>query len=353
MYYFVTASKDSTIYLQQPTQNTGRDEILEVSKTYYGNLKDVSHTLIKMDTTALSSSIASGEVTMSSAHLILNESEGSEIPTDYTIYAYPISQSWDMGIGTRFDEISTDGVSWGKRNTSTNWLGNGFASGTSGSFNGKGGTWYTGSASSQSFTYETSDINLNVLPSLTSWIAGTIPNEGWIIKHDSAKENDTVDYGQLKFFSKETNTIYQPKLRIGWDDSSFITGSLTSLTADDINVTFKKLKTTYKRGSKPTIRVFGREKYPLKTYTNTYSYTDVKFLPSTTYYQIKDIVTGEVVVPFNDDFTKVSCDSKGNYFKLNLNNFEYNRDYYIEIKTVRSGVVEYFIDKDLTFTVEK
>ena len=28
MYHFVTASKDSTIYLQQPKQNTGFDEIL-------------------------------------------------------------------------------------------------------------------------------------------------------------------------------------------------------------------------------------------------------------------------------------------------------------------------------------
>ena len=50
MYYFVTASKDASIYLQQPTQNTGLDEILEVSKTYYGNLKDISRSLIKFDT---------------------------------------------------------------------------------------------------------------------------------------------------------------------------------------------------------------------------------------------------------------------------------------------------------------
>ena len=32
MYYFVTASKDASIYLQQPKQNTGFDEIHEVSK---------------------------------------------------------------------------------------------------------------------------------------------------------------------------------------------------------------------------------------------------------------------------------------------------------------------------------
>ncbi len=352
MYYFVTASKDASIYLQQPTQNTGFDEILEVSKTYYGNLKDISRSLIKFNTNAISQSIVSGEITMSSAELILKECESSEIPVDYTIYAYPVSQSWDMGIGTRFDEISTDGCSWNKR-TTVDWLGSNFASGTTGSFNGKGGTWYTGSSASQTFSYETADVEMNVLTPLRSWISGSLPNEGWIIKHDTSKENDTTDYGQLKFFSKETNTIYQPKIRIGWDDSSHTTGSLTQLTAEDIIVTFKRLKTRYKRGSKPTIRVYGRERYPLKTYTNEYAYTDVKYLPSTTYYQIKDIVTGEVVVPFNDNYTKVSCDSSGNYFTLNLSNFEYNRDYYIEIKTVRSGVVEYFVDKDLTFTVEK
>tara|TARA_Y100000389_G_scaffold105114_1_gene101988 strand:+ start:300 stop:1358 length:1059 start_codon:yes stop_codon:yes gene_type:complete len=351
MYYFVTSSKDSTIYLQQPTQNTGLDEALEVSKVYYGNLKDTARTLIKFETTNLSSSIASGEVTMSSADLILKEYESSEIPIDYTIYAYPVSQSWDMGIGTRFDEISSDGVSWLTR-TSEKWLGTGYSTGTTGSFNGNGGTWYTGSAASQSFSYETSDIEMDVLSSMNSWISGTLPNEGWIIKHDSSKENDTEDYGQLKFFGKETNTIYQPKIRIGWDDSSFSTGSLTELTSDDIHVTFKRLKARYKIGSSPIIRVFGREKFPLKTYANKHSYTDVYYLPSTTYYQIKDIVTGEVVIPFNDDYTKVSCDSKGNYFKLNLTNFEYNRDYYIEIKTIRDGVVEYFGDKDLTFTVE-
>ena len=352
MYYFVTASKDTTIYLQQPTQNTGFDEILEVSKTYYGNLKDNARTLIKFDTAPISQSIVSGEITMSSAELILKECESNEVPTDYTIYAYAVSQSWDMGIGTRFDNISTDGCSWEKRTTES-WLGTGLAPGTTGSLNGKGGTWYTGSAASQSFSYESTDIEMDVLTPLTSWVSGSIPNEGWIIKHSSAKENDTEDYGQLKFFSKETNTIYQPKLRIGWDDSSFSTGSLSALTADDIHITFKRLKVRYKRGSKPTIRVFGREKYPLKNYTNQYAYTDVYYLPSTTYYQIKDIVTDEVVVPFNDDYTKVSCDSNGNYFKLNLSNFEYNRDYYIEIKVNRSGVIEYFADKDLTFTVEK
>ena len=354
MYQFVTASKDASIYLQQPSQNTGLDEILEVSKTYYGSLKDIAHSVIKFETDSLSQSIASGEVTMSSAELILKECESSEIPIDYTIYAYAVTQSWEMGIGTRFDDITTDGVSWNSVNTGQDWLSlEEHSSDTTGSFNGKGGTWFTGSFSTQSFSYESSDIEMDVKTTMDEWIAGTLPNEGFILKHDTLLENDTNDYGQLKFFSKETNTIYQPKLRIGWDDSSFSTGSLTELTSDDIHVTFKRLKTRYKRGSKPTIRVFGREKYPLKTYTNQYSYIDVYFLPATTYYQIKDVLSDEIVIPFEDDYTKVSCDSSGNFFKLDLTNWEYNRDYYIQIKTNRDGVIEYFEDKDLTFTIEK
>ena len=58
MIYFLTASKDASVYLQQPDQNTGLDEVLEVSKVYYGNLKDVSRALLKFETNHLSASVA-------------------------------------------------------------------------------------------------------------------------------------------------------------------------------------------------------------------------------------------------------------------------------------------------------
>jgi len=246
MYSFVTASKDATIYLQQPSQNTGRDEILEISKTYYGNLKDVANSLIKFDTDTLSTKITSGEVTMSEATLILREAESDEIPLDYTIFAHPVSGSWEMGIGTRFDDITSEGVTWENRSTSKDWLVGSYESGVTGSLNGKGGTWYTGSQSTQSFSYESTDIFMDVLEPFNSWLSGSLPNEGFILKHSNEFENNTNDYGQLKFFSKETNTIYQPKVRIGWDDSVFTTGSLPELTSDDIQVTFKRLKSVYK-----------------------------------------------------------------------------------------------------------
>jgi len=345
MYTFYKAQKDATLYLLQPDQNTGRDEILEINKTYVLGQRDVSRPLIKFDISEISSSLFNGDITASSVDMLLKECESSEVPIEYEVIAYPVSQSWDMGIGTKFDDISTENVTWNNRETDVFW--------NSGSaLIDAGGTWYSEYSSSVTVAYETQDLSFDILPILNLWMTNTIPNEGLILKLDSTLENNTTAYGSLKYFSRETNTIYQPKIRIGWDDSTFITGSLPELVADDIKVTFKRLKSHYKVDSQPIIRVFGREKYPLKTYTNEYAYNDVSYLPSTTYYQVRDAQTHEIIIPFSE-YSKVSCNGDGNFLKLNLKNWETNRSYYIEIKTDRDGVVEFFSDDNLTFTVEK
>jgi len=314
-YYFLTASKDATVYLQQPNQNTGLDEILEVSKVYYGNVKDVSHALLKFDVGFLSQSLYNGTIGMTDARLLLKESQTEEIPLEYTIYANPISGSWEMGIGTRFDTITTKGVTWNYRegDTKLNWL------------------------------------------DKTGSLNGGIPNDGLMLKFANSTlfpeniESNTQDYGILRLFSKETFTIYQPKIRIGWDDQSFITGSLSALNSNDIKVGVKSFKSEYKKNSIPKIRVVGRELYPVKTFTNSFAYSDVKYLPQTTYYQIKDFGSDDIIVPFSE-YSKVSCDSDGNYINLNLSNWESGRVYKLEFKVDMDGDVKYYDDK-ITFTI--
>ena len=353
-YYFLTASKDASVYLQQPNQNTGLDEILEISKVYYGNIKDVSHALLKFDVGYISASISNNSITMSSAELILKETKSEEIPLEYIIYANPISGSWEMGTGTRFDNISTQGVTWNYRegDSSLEWLQNNFQTGTTASINnGVGGTWYTSYGASQTFSYQTSDINMNVISILRALISGSIINDGIILKYSTTNESDTADYGILKFFSKETHTIYQPKIRIGWNDSVFSTGSLLALTSNYIKVGVSNLKKEYKVGTIAKIQVFGRELYPLKTFSNTFEYLTSKYLPSTTYYQIRDYASNDVIIPFSD-YSKISCDSDGNYIKVNFSNWEANRVYKIEFKIDNNGSVEYF-DNDTTFSLVK
>jgi hypothetical protein len=109
MILFYTASQDATIYLQQPYQNTGIDEMLELSKVYYGGTPDMSRVLIQFDTTEISKSIANRTIPSGSftASLQLKITKADEIAARFNVEAYPISQSWENGTGTRFDNITT------------------------------------------------------------------------------------------------------------------------------------------------------------------------------------------------------------------------------------------------------
>ena len=185
---------------------------------------------------------------------------------------------------------------------------------------------------------------------MQAWISGSFPNDGLILKHSNEVEDDTEDYGIVKLFSKETNTIHQPKIRIGWDDQIFLTGSLLPLTSNSLKVVARNFKKEYKVNTTPKIEVFGRELYPLKTFTNRFAYSDIKYLPSSSYYQVKDFASDDVIVPFGD-YSKISCNSDGNYLKLNLSNWEAGRVYKIEFKVdFGDGDIQYF-DDDLTFEV--
>jgi hypothetical protein len=352
-YYFLTASKDASVYIQQPFQNTGLDEILEISKVYYGNIKDLSRILIRFDISHLSSSLSNGSMKLENATLVLRQTESEEIPLEYTIYAYMVSGSWQMGKGTRFDEVSTQGVTWDYREGDSNleWLPSGqFSVGTTGSYEGRGGVWYTANAASQSFNYQTADINMDVKESLKSWLSGSVQNNGFIVKYNNSVEDDTEDYGILKFFSKETNTIHQPKVRIGWDDQSYVTGQLNPLTANDIKVNVFNFKNKYKVNSTAKIRIFARDLYPLKTFTKSFAYNTAEYLPTSSYYQIKDAASDDVIIPFGD-FSKISCDETGNYIKVNFSNWQPNRIYKLEFKVEHNGDVQFF-DENITFSLE-
>jgi hypothetical protein len=358
MHKFFTSSYDASIYLQQPDQNAGRDEILEVGKLYYGTSKDIARSLLKFDITQISSSIIENNITSSyKIYLNLKSANSEEIPLEYTIYANAVSQIWTMGTGTKFDNISTDGVSWYYKDGSSKWqdLSGSYSVGedTDSINNGGGGTWYLSGSASQSFNYEHDDIRMDITNMVSLWISGSLPNNGLIVHHGVTNESDDLDYGVLKFFSKETNTIYEPKLELVWNDQSFTTGSLTPVTGsvsdDDYKVVLQNLKNEYPQNQKVKIRVKGRDMFPLKSFGTTFAYDQTKYLPITTYYQLEDYKTGEVIFPFGE-YTKVSCDSTSNYFLMDLSTLPINRTYVLKLKIVENGIST-IIDDKLIFEI--
>jgi len=362
MHKFFTTQYDASIYFQQPEQNAGRDEILEVGKLYYGSTKDISRTLIKFDTDTIKSELETKDIPEWKIYLVLRSANSEEIPLEYTIYANAVSQSWSMGTGTKFDGISSDGVSWKYRDGLNTWQENTlggtavFTAGTTGSANAEGGTWYTASEASQSFNYELDDVRMDVTEIVKLWVSGSLPNNGFIVHHSLENEANNFDYGLLKFFSKETNTIYEPKLELVWDDSVFNTGSLLPITSsnsadvfENSKIVVTNLQKVYNENTVNKIRIKGRDLYPAKSFTSQFEYDQSKYLPITSYYQIEDYRTDEVIIPFGE-YSKLSCDSISNYFHLDTANFPLNRTYRLLIKVVVDGVAK-IIDDKLIFDV--
>lgn len=78
----------------------------------------LSRAMLKFNITSISSSIRNGDIQNPKFVLRLNVLEQQELPFEYTVYAYPISQSWEMGDGRLVEHGSDSGASWNYRNVS-------------------------------------------------------------------------------------------------------------------------------------------------------------------------------------------------------------------------------------------
>ena len=106
----------------------------------------------------------------------------------------------------------------------------------------------------------------------------------------------------------------------------------------------KNLGTEYKESSKGKIRVYGRERFPERTFSTTSNYKLVKYLPTTTYYSVVDADTEQVIIPFDTNYTKLSCDSSGNYFNFWFNGLQPERFYKFVFRVDQNGTTKYFDD---------
>ena len=71
-------------------------------------------------------------------------------------------------------------------------------------------------------------------------------------------------------------------------------------------------------------------------------YTTIKYLPQLLII-IWDVETNLVLIPFDTTYTKVSCDSTGNFFfNFRFNTLQPERFYQFEFRVDRSGTKQYF-----------
>jgi hypothetical protein len=81
------------------------------------------------------------------------------------------------------------------------------------------------------------------------------------------------------------------------------------------------------------MRIGTRYTYPPRQFTTSSVYLTNLYLSENSYWALQDVKTGEMVVDFDENFTKLSADSIGNYFTLYTSGLEINRYYRLLIKT--------------------
>jgi hypothetical protein len=369
MFRIFYAEQDATLYESSPTANTGLDEILEIGKRLDtdGETLLKSRSIVKFNMPEISASLATYGKTVNDCKFVLQlyTSHAKNLPSEYSVYTKLVAQNWTNGTGF-LSSLTTDGVSWNIPSSGSSWVSSSQNQqiGTSTLYisgSGAGGSWMyqSGSGStaglitSESFSYRTTDINLDVTDSIKIWLSGsggaTIPNYGFLLQLSDSDELNNNVQGYIRYFSRDTHTIYVPRLTMYWDDSTFTTGSLTSVDLESF-VIYSKVKPAYKDTEITKLRIYSRDKFPQKSPTNLFPEQTVKYLPTTTYYAVFDAATDEAIIPYDDIYNKVSCDSTSNFIYLDMNGFMPERYYRLELK-VKDGFTEQYITDQIYFKV--
>ena len=374
-YYFIYPEKDTTIYSHpyRKDLNTGIVGTLSLDSEKDGIDNDLyypSRFLIQFKDSDITSVIQNKITGGFSASLITYATEFSQnLPKTQTIELYPLSQSWENGTDRYLEHpynngVISNGASWlytDNGTTKTRWeTGSGAFTGSFSGSNGGGGVWFTGSGFefSQSFDItQNLDIDLNITSLIQKYSSSIfasqtyptgIPNNGFIIKRTNDVFNNTSNQGSLKYFSLNTHTIFSPTLAIKWDDSSYITSSGANiLTNGKIQLNISNNKQEYRPAEEYTFRINAREQYPTRTFTTSSNYLNINYLNSASYYSIEDYTSKEVIIPFDTEFTKLSADADGMYFKLDMDGLQPERYYRLLIRHDNNDGI--FIYDDNTF----
>ena len=215
------------------------------------------------------------------------------------------------------------------------------------------------SHSIQSFSNTSPDTEIDVTDMVNMWLQGQYSNYGMLIRFSGSQETDSETFGHLKFFSRNTHTIYSPRLEVRWNDSSFNSDATASLNQLDTTGTIdnflymRGMKESYKVGERVKFRVGARKRYIQKTFSTSVQTVSSSWFPSDSgSYAIKDVATDEFVVPFSS-FTSMSLDTEGMFFNQYLDGFYPDRVYKIQLKLKYNDEQEQIFDDDFEFIVKR
>jgi hypothetical protein len=376
--YKIFPEKDTTIYSEFPDTNTGLDSILEIKNIIpsltsspqvartliqfpLDKMTEVTNIIYNTNTIVTPGPVPPGSPPngIYSASLKLSIADATNLPDNYILYCHAVSQSWQAGTGKYlYEPAYTQDCTWTNRDNSNIWPTSGFFTNTTASFDSitpGGCAWWTNYVGTQSFEINnTKDTSINVTNIVETFTTpGFLDNNGFVLKFEPQYEFNASSSYSLKFFSKDTHTIYLPQLEFGWDDSVYVTGGLFILEDQNVVVTLGNNLGQYKVDDVCQFRVNARPIYPPRQFTTTSVFTLNSALPILSYYAIQDLDTEEYVIDFHEQHTKVSCDPSGNFFTLYTAGFQPERYYKVLIKSIFDNGSSIIYNNDYIFKISK
>jgi hypothetical protein len=361
--YKIFPEKDATIYSLFPTMNTGIDEILDISNLNFSisSNAQVARYLIKFNQEQLNNAVnnlADGAQWDADLRCFIATAQGINI--DSYLEVYPVSGSWGMGTGKYLDQpIVTNGTSWQWRTFEGGiaWATSSANPNVTASYSGSnygGGNWYGTPSANQEFTYNSDkDLKVSVTDFVDTWCSGTISNDGFIVKWE-----DIIEFNQnlnvqpvLQYYSMDTHTIYPPCIDFKWDDFTYNTSSnIPLLTTPQAYLSIANNNGFFYSQSVQEFRVDCRPQYPPIIFQTASIYTQNYYLPTASYWAIKDLDTNEYVIDFDSTYTKLSADTTSSLFTVYMNGLQPERYYTILIQTTIGGTTQ-VIDSNYNFKV--
>lgn len=349
--------KDTTIYSLDPSLNAGMDSIIELTKP---NGTNAARILVQFDQNEIKD-VVENKITPTltsgsyNAFLKIYASEVDSLPTSLTLLVDPIANDWDMGTGrTSNDPITEDGASWSGPKVGTFWT---TSSNSTSSYipnSVGGGSWVTGSSSTQSVsTYTGQDIYVDVTQHIKDFYNEVIPNYGHILRVTESIESNPDYVYHLSYFSRDTNTIYPPSLLLYWNDQEYTPNTSSILGDEQFDISLGNNGGVFFPEEVVKFNVYARERYPKRTFVTSSLYEYNKTLPSSSWFQIVDVDTNDVIIPYSTEGTLISSNVSGSYFKVDMSTLEPERYYNIQIKTMLGGQTYIKNNSNMIFKVSQ
>lgn len=318
-------TKDAFISSYNQTKNTGRDEILEIGLDRTKGVGYLKRSVITCDTQEISEKILNSirgkkyAVRLKYFHAISNE-----LPSNTLVRLHPLLEDFTNGTG-KFDDVTSeeDGVNWVYSDIQKNKQ-----------WGEQGGLYNKLVSYTQSLSpNQLPDLNIDITDYFKSYISGSTPGYGLVLKLDDSLEQSTSGSYNIKYYSSDTNTIFHPRVELLYDDSVYHTGSLELIDTSNVVLSCTNNKGEYIPTGITRFRLSVKPTYPKRVLSNISLRSKNYRLPQDSSWSLVDFKTGNVLIDFDKDFTKVSVDEKGPYIDLDLSTLSSERYYKLEVKT--------------------